>query len=100
MTFDEAVQALNEANLSVEAKDALGGIVAGAKERGEFTDEEKAAVLSILDLEAKLLGIQADALDAATAEYELLAEELYETASKTLVDLDAFVEELKQDKRV
>lgn len=97
MNFEDAVKALTEANLSIEAKDALGALIAGAKERNDFTDEEKDAVLSILDLEAKLLGIQADALEAAATEYELLAEEISESAEQMILDLDSFVEDLKKD---
>lgn len=93
MNFDEAVAALTEANVSQEAKDALGTIIAGAKDRQEFTDEEKEAVLAILDLEAQLLGIQADAMELMADEYLAMAGDMSEAAGQLTLDLDTFTEE-------
>ena len=97
MNFEEAVKILQGANLSIEAKDAIGVIIDGAKHNQCFTDDEKESVLKILDLEAKLLGIQADALEAVAVEYEQLAEQISDSAEQMILDLDAFVDELKKD---
>ena len=97
MDLQQIKDILNKAGFSEESLKVINGVLDGAIERGFITEDEKAKLLGVIDIEIEAASIEADAMEEVAAALELFADEIDKAIEKTEKEIERVGEVLLSD---